>query len=123
VVSHSGEIGARQERARGLRDLSRLYRPRNLWRLRGDEGAPSALRLEVAECLQLVVGPLHRERGDSESFAEIAVRQQSLAGRQPAAGDGVHHLPHDLAVDRQVARGVDRQVHTSDIYLYITYVK
>ena len=72
-----------------------------------DEGSSAALCFEVTEQFQLVVGLLDGEGSDDELFAEIAVGWQLFAGFETSAGDGIGDLPHDLAVDGKLVRGLD----------------
>jgi hypothetical protein len=69
------------------------------------------LRFDVAERLQFVISLLHRERRNHDLFAQLAVRRQLLARLQSPGGNSLHDLPHDLAVNREFARRVDRNVH------------
>src|SRR5258705_1269082 len=111
LVSEAMEICLAEERAGGLANASVAVGAGDFGEAGGNEGAAAVPGLDVALGLELVVGLLDGEGGDDELLAQLPVGGETVAGGEPAAGDGVADLPHDLAVDRELAAGVEAEVH------------
>ena len=86
--------------------LARRYRHRGR-----NKSASPAMRFDITEGFELVVGFFDRERRNDELFAELAMGSELLATLQAAAGDGLGDLPHDLAVERKIVGRVYYKLH------------
>src|SRR5262249_54148326 len=126
--SHLPEVAHQLRRAdavaRGFGDrtiVDRAQEPilvRGRDRLPGRKRAAAALRRDVTCLIQLAVGARDRVRVDRELPRELVDRRQLLVALERSGGQRGGDRVVDLAVDRDAAVVVDRELERHPIYAF-----